>query len=234
MKTSRIDWAKFISEEAKISPVLKSDDLAYRFGMSESIVRRALLRLARRGLVEHFAKKWFINLLAKDFSGRELVNLVQPQSYISLETVLREAGIISQTPVPVTCVTTGLAGSFRSTTVSINFRHLPSGLYWGFQKRRTLYGEFNVADPEKALLDWLYFQGKQGAKVTTDEFDLRKLDIEKVLKYGQKYPKPVQYELLEALVRSGAALPNSTLSKPRESVAQINGGSNGGKVATTR
>ena len=37
MKTSRIDWAKFISEEAKVSPLLKSDEIARRPGMSELV-----------------------------------------------------------------------------------------------------------------------------------------------------------------------------------------------------
>lgn len=203
MKTSHIDWVKFISEEAKVSAVVKSDELALRFGMSEVLVRRALLRLAKRGLVEHFAKKWFINLLARDFSGRELVNLLRPQSYISLETVLRDAGITAQTPVHITCVTTGTAGLFMSKTVSILFRRISAELYWGFHKRRTLYGEFNTADPEKALLDWFYFHSKLGSEVITDEFDFRKLDREKLLKYTKKYPKPVQIKLFEAFVQQG-------------------------------
>jgi len=67
MKTSRIDWAKFVSEEAKVSPLLKSDEIARRLGMSELVVRRSFLRLVKRGMIEHFAKKWFINLLARDF-----------------------------------------------------------------------------------------------------------------------------------------------------------------------
>lgn len=32
--------------------------------MSELVVRRSFLRLAKRGMIEHFAKKWFINLLS--------------------------------------------------------------------------------------------------------------------------------------------------------------------------
>jgi hypothetical protein len=202
MKTSRTDWAKLISEEAKVSPLLNSEEIARRLGMSELVVRRSLLRLVKRGLIEHFAKKWFINLLVPDFSGRELVNILRPQSYISLHTVLREAGISSQAPVSLTCVTTGSPASFRSRTVSIVFRHIASGLYWGFQTRRSLYGTFCVAEPEKALLDWLYLQRKCGAEAITDEFDLSKLDAQKLLAYAEKYPKPVKYEILEALART--------------------------------
>lgn len=144
MKTSRIDWAKFISEEAKVSPLLKSDEIARRPGMSELVVRRSFLRLAKRGMIEHFAKKWFINLFARDFSGGELVNLLRPRSYVSLQTVLRKAGIRSQTPVSITGVTTGEPESFSSGTVSITFRHIKPSLYWGFQARRTFYGTYNV------------------------------------------------------------------------------------------
>src|SRR3984957_557707 len=216
MKTSRIDWAKFISEEAKVSPLLKSDEIARRLAMSELVVRRSLLRLAKRGMIEHFAKKWFINLLARDFSGRELVNLLRPRSYISLQTVLREAGISSQTPVSITCVTTGEPASFSSGTVSITFRHIKPDLYWGFQARRTLYGTYNVAEPEKALLDWLYLERKRGAEPITDEFDFRKLAREKLLSYAQKYPRPVKFELLESLARTGLVLPNGKSSTLHE------------------
>jgi DNA-binding Lrp family transcriptional regulator len=206
MKASRIDWARLISEEAKVSPLLKSDEIARRLGMSELVVRRSLLRLVKRGMIEHFAKKWFINLLARDFLGRELVNLLRPQAYVSLQTVLREAGISSQTPVSITGVTTGEAASFSSRTVSIVFRHIKPGLYWGFQARRTLYGTYNVAEPEKALLDWFYLERKRGAEAITDEYDFSKLDREKLLLYAQKYPRPVKHELLESLARPDAAL----------------------------
>lgn len=208
MKTTRIDWAKFISEEAKLSPLLKSDEIARRLGMSELIVRRSFLRLAKRGMIEHFAKKWFINLLAPDFAGRELVNLLRPRSYVSLQTVLREAGISLQTPVSITAVTTGEPASFSSRRVSITFRHIKPSLYWGFQARKTLYGTYNAAEPEKALLDWFYLERKRGAEAITDEFDFGKVDREKLLLYVQKYPRPVKFELLEALARAGAVLQN--------------------------
>ena len=61
MKTTRIDWARFVSEEAKVSPLLKSDDIAHRLRKSELVVRRSFLRLVKRGMIEHFAKKWFIS-----------------------------------------------------------------------------------------------------------------------------------------------------------------------------
>ena len=208
MKMARIDWAKFIAQEAQVSPVLKSDEIARRLGMSELIVRRSFLRLVKRGMIEHFAKKCFINLLNRDFSGRELVNLLRPRSYVSLQTVLREGGISSQTPLSITCVTTGEPAAFTSRTVSITFRHIKPALYWGFHTRRTLYGSYNLAEPEKALLDWFYLERKRGNALITDDFEFRKLDREKLLLYAQKYPRPVKFELLESLARSGSTSSN--------------------------
>lgn len=83
--------------------------------------------------------------------------------------------------------------------MSITFRHIKPALYWGFHTRRTLYGTYNLAEPEKALLDWFYLERKRGNEVITDDFDFRKLDREKVLLYAQKYPRPVKFELLESL-----------------------------------
>src|SRR5262245_33560204 len=113
VKSKRIDWVRFISEESRVSPILRLDKLALRFKTSEPVVRKALVRLSKRGLIEHFARKIFLNLLAKDFSGRELIELLRPQSYVSLETVLRDSGTISQTPRIITCVTTGAQRTFR-------------------------------------------------------------------------------------------------------------------------
>jgi hypothetical protein len=88
------------------------------------------------------------------------------------------------------------------------------GVYWGFQARRTLYGTYNTAEAEKALLDRFYLARKRGTEVITDEFDLRKVDRDKLLLYAQKYPRPVKFELLESLVRTGAVLSNGK-SPPR-------------------
>jgi hypothetical protein len=161
-----------------------------------------------------------LHLFFRGFNAPALfpaVNLLRPRSYVSLQTVLREAGVSSQTPVSITGVTTGEAASFSSRTVSIIFRHIKPGLYWGFQSRRTLYGTYNVAEPEKALLDWFYLERKRGAEAITDEFDFRKLDREKLLLYAQKYPRPVKQELLESLARPDAALSNGKSSTSHES-----------------
>jgi hypothetical protein len=57
-----------------------------------------------------------------------------------------------------------------------------------------------------------YLAQERGTAAITDEFDLHKLDRDKLLLYTQKYPRLVRFELLESLARTGAVLSNGKSS----------------------
>jgi hypothetical protein len=202
-----MDWVKLITDRARLSGVLRIDDLAREFNVSEVVVGNALRRQEERGLVEHLGKKIFINRLVPDFSGRELINILRPEAYLSLETVLRDSGVSTQTPTMLTCVTPGRPGEFRAKSVSINFRRLSKNLFWGFQEKRTRYGKYNIADPEKALLDWVYLRRQEGSNIHTDELDLQRLDRGKLLQYAARFPIPVRQQIVEAVASFNVVQP---------------------------
>ncbi len=194
-----MDWVRLITDRARISGILRVDELARELNTSEVAVGNALRRQVERGLVEHLGKKIFINRLVLDFSGRELINTLRPESYLSLETVLRDSGISTQSPTVLTCVTPGRPGEFRAKSVSISFRRISKNLFWGFQEKRTRYGKYNIAEPEKALLDWVYLRRQEGSTINTDELDLQRLDRGKLLQYAAKFPIPVKQQIVEAV-----------------------------------
>jgi hypothetical protein len=197
-----MDWAATLRREARRSAVLRSDDLARRYGLAEIVVGNALRRQQRRGLVEHISNKIYINKLASDLSSRELVNLLRPEAYISLESALAEWGVSTQSPSSLTCVTTGFPRTFQTESVRILYRHITKQLYWGFTKRRTRHGEYRIAEPEKALLDWVYLRRREGLSVVLDEVSWSPIDKEKLLRYATQYPKSVRESLLPALWQS--------------------------------
>jgi hypothetical protein len=125
--------------------------------------------------------------------------MLRPEAYLSLETVLRASGVSTQSPTVLTCVTPGRSGEFRAKSVSIIFRRLSRNLFWGFQERSTRYGKYNVADPEKALLDWVYLGRQEGSTIKTDELDLQRLDRGKLLQYAARFPIPVKQQIMEAV-----------------------------------
>ena len=204
-----MDWVKLITDRARLSGVLRIDELAREFNVSEVVVGNALRRQEERGLVEHLGKKIFINRLVPDFSGRELINILRPEAYLSLETVLRDSGVSTQSPTVLTCVTPGRTGEFRAKSVSINFRRLSKNLFWGFQEKRTRYGKYNIADPEKALLDWVYLRRQEGSDIHTDELDLQRLDRGKLLQYAARFPIPVRQQIVEAVASFNVVQPGA-------------------------
>jgi predicted transcriptional regulator of viral defense system len=194
-----MDWAKLIKDRARISGVLRVEELSRELGLSEAAIRNSLRRQETRGLVEHVGNKVFINRLANGFSGRELINILRPEAYLSLETVLRESGVSTQSPRVLTCVTPERSGAFRARSLAIVFRRISRKLFWGFHEERTLYGKYNAADPEKALLDWVYLGRQTGSTIHTDELDLHRLDQSKLVRYASKFPRPVTRQILEAI-----------------------------------
>ncbi len=200
-----MDWPQLIADRARVSGILRVDELAREFATSETAVRNALRRQENRGLVEHLGNKIYLNRLVRDFSGRELINLLRSEAYLSLETVLRDAGISTQSTRMLTCVTPGRSGQFRSKSLWIVFRRISLNLFWGFHQKRTRYGTYNIAEPEKALLDWIYLGRQEGSTVDTDELDLLRLDPSKLLKYADRYPLPVKRQILEAVAQSNVA-----------------------------
>jgi len=195
-----LDWARTLRKEASRSPILRADDLARRYGISEAAIGNALRRQERRGLVEHISRRLYVNKLAHDFSARELVSVLRPEAYISLESALAEWGISTQSPSALTCVTTGFPRKFRSASVHILYRHIGKKLYWGFEHKRTRHGSYRIAEPEKALLDWLYLQRQEGLPTAFDELNLKGIDRKKLLRYAAKYPNSVRRTLQESLV----------------------------------
>jgi len=201
-----MDWAKFLAERARKTAVFNARQLATDLKIPFPTVRRALSRQQQRGLLDNVGNNIFVNRLALEFSGYELINLLRPQSYLSLESVLQNSGISTQSPRDLTCVTSGEPGRFQTSVLSIRYRRIAPHLFWGFHPKRTRYGRYNLAEPEKALLDWIYLLRQEGSIVPTDELDLTPLDLAKLLQYSEKFPKPVRQQVLELVAGSKSAV----------------------------
>jgi predicted transcriptional regulator of viral defense system len=195
-----MNWTTILAEEARTNSILRLDDLAKRRNISEPIVRTALSRCQSRGLVEHVSKGIYINKLNQQFSPRDLANALRPDSYISLESALVEHGIRSQRPAVLTCVTTGYPKMFRRRSVTIVYRKVATSLFWGFEEKLTRYSKYRIAEPEKALLDWIYLNRQEGLPTPLDELNLEFLNLEKLRAYAGRYPSTVKRDVERLLL----------------------------------
>jgi predicted transcriptional regulator of viral defense system len=210
-----MNWTDILTREARRNCVLRADTLARDIGLSQGVVRGALRRYEAKGLLERVSTKIYINHFNHQFSPSDLVNILRPRSYISLESVLVERGIITQNPAVLICVTPGYPHTFSSKSVTIVYRKISSDLYWGYEAKATRYNKFLIAEPEKALLDWVYLNRQEGLPTPLDELHLQFLNPLKLRDYALKFPRTVNETIRDLLIET--AFP----SAPDDSRARV-------------
>jgi predicted transcriptional regulator of viral defense system len=198
-KTVPLDWTNVLTSEARLTDVILADELATRYKLRLASVRKALLRLTDRGLVSRVAEGVYANKLVRDIAATDFIKVLRPSSYVSLESALSYWGLTTQSPVALTCVTTGKPKEYRTPDFSVTFRTISKRLYWGFVEKQTRYSKYLIAEPEKALLDWIYLCLQAGVTPSLDEIGFKSVDKQKLAKYAGKYPGSVRNVLTRSL-----------------------------------
>ncbi|MBI5894565.1 MAG: hypothetical protein HZB24_00625 [Desulfobacterales bacterium] len=126
----------------------------------------------------------------------EAACFVRTPSYISAEWSLHLHGIILQAPTVCTVVTLSTAvGASRNLVyrdVTFEYAHISDRLYFGFETREG----FNLASPEKALLDAVYYRRRVPFG---DELEMDRLDTQRLGKMAQAFPARVRATVNELL-----------------------------------
>jgi predicted transcriptional regulator of viral defense system len=145
-----------------------------------------LTRALQNGLVERIARGVYINAFLKNRPEvEEVACFLRTPSYISCEWALNLHGILLQSPLVCTLLTLSTAvGSARNVQysgVTIEFSHLAAHLFTGFEAR----DGFNLALPEKALLDTIYLRKTIPFR---DELELASLDRRRLERLANPFP----------------------------------------------
>ena len=112
-------------------------------------------------------------------SPEEISFLLYQPSYLSLEYALCHYGIIPEMVFTKTAVTTKTTRKFSNGFGAFSYRHIQPKLFFGYVTKNTASGTYLLAEPEKALLDYLYFNlGKindendvSGLRINTEELE---------------------------------------------------------------
>ena len=111
-----------------------------------------------------------------------LANKIYIPSYISFETALSYYSIIPEIVYTITCATTKTTREFNNGDVAFAYYKIKMQAFTGYVKKEN----YLIADPEKALTDYLYFVAL-GKKTLNDRLDTKKLDKSKILKYARLF-----------------------------------------------
>jgi len=131
--------------------------------------KRKLLANPKRGLY------YFLEFSPQDY---ELANILYSPSYISFETVLSEHGIIPEVVYPIISATTKPTRALEFQERVFKYLKIKRQAFAGYSKKEN----YLVADPEKALADYLYFVSL-GKKRINDRLELSRINKTLLKKY---------------------------------------------------
>lgn len=155
-------------------------------------LKKGYLRKLKKGLYV-FSEEW----KSKTSSPLFVANYLVSPSYISLQYAMGYYGLIPEKVTVYTSVSTKKTNTFENAFGRFQYSSIKKGLFFGFIKETEKGQDYFIALPEKALLDFFYFNSDYQGKF--DEFEslrlqnLDKLNKEKIFKYSSKFTKRVKY-----------------------------------------
>ena len=169
---------KFKDREINIFSTADFENIA---SLSRKSAWAALGRYVKMGLIKS-PKRGLYYLTDNPPNPYLLANKIYIPSYISFETALSYYSVIPEVVYTVTCATTKITREFEKGDIAFTYYKIKKQAFTGYFKKE----DFLIADPEKALTDYLYFVAL-GKKTLNDRLDTSQLDKSKVLKYAKLF-----------------------------------------------
>jgi predicted transcriptional regulator of viral defense system len=177
-------WLDLFRRHARLR-VIHLNHLEILTGMNRHALRVALSRLTARGILRRICRGYYANPFAAPGLEEISAEIYRP-SYVSLESALHRHGILSQAPQVLTCVTTRLPRTTRTSFGTILYRQIRKACFFGFVRE----GEYALADPEKALTDFLYLSRGADARSVLSELDLSAVRRRRLESYARRVGLP--------------------------------------------
>lgn len=138
--------------------------------------------------------------LKSDMPGEvEIANFLYRPSYLSFEYALSFYSIIPEITYSITSATTKPTREFEVQGKDFSYLTIKKEAYGGYISLERDGRTFFIAEPEKALVDYLYFVAI-GKKVVNDRTETRNLSKEKIRKYAKDYKNPRLMEIITEIL----------------------------------
>ena len=172
--------------------------LAYNIFSLKDVLK--ILPAFNRIQLDRWGNKGYLKKIRRGFycfSTQELsrnslfctANKIYTPSYVSLEMALKYYGFIPEEIFQITSVSTKKSTEFGTKVGNFSYRHIKPTLFWGYKLMDFGKQKLLLADPEKAILDYLYVNSN--LKTANDFEEMRingtefreQINLEKFQKY---------------------------------------------------
>ncbi|MEW6100882.1 MAG: type IV toxin-antitoxin system AbiEi family antitoxin domain-containing protein [Candidatus Omnitrophota bacterium] len=166
-------------------PIIRSRDLTGASPKGQNM-RNQLLRWQKKGLILRLRRGVYLlneNDRKINPSRCFLANQIYGPSYISLEYAMNFYGLIPEKVADVTSVTTKKTFSLKNKLGLFIYKHIKSSGFSGFKLLKEPNGlPCLIAVPEKAIIDFLYFNLKRikGRPEDLFKYSYRLQNLEKI------------------------------------------------------
>lgn len=169
-------------------------DLEKITGLSRNSLYIALKRWIESGVIERVAQGIYIPM-GGSLSLENLAAQLYIPNYLSFESAMARHGILNLIPYTLSFATTRKTRKYTLQNQEVEFRQISPQLFFGYEMKSGL----NIAYPEKAFLDEVYFMCRGKVSLDYDELNIEKLSIKPLKKYAARFPLYVQRQLEEIL-----------------------------------
>ena len=170
-----------------------------------SLPRNSLYVALRRweigGIIERVAQGIYTPI-GSNISLENVAAQLYIPNYFSFESALAKCGILNLIPYTLTFATTRKTRKYTLRKQEVEFRQISSELFFGYEMKDRM----NIALPEKAFLDEIYFVARGKATLDFDELDIKKLSIKTLKEFSKRFPTYVQ-NFLKNIIFSSAINP---------------------------
>lgn len=195
----QLNWHQIERELRQTGVTLFSpQDLQHLFGASEIALRFLLTRAVKRGDALKLRRGLYA-LATPIPSELEIANRLYHPSYISFTFALSYHHIIPETVYAITSATTRTTATFMVLGKSFVYHRIKREAFTGYTAVRINHRVIWIAEPEKALVDTLYFVAlkKQGLP---ERIDWSRLSKPKMRAFARLFEFPDLMKHLEELL----------------------------------
>ncbi|PIT89896.1 hypothetical protein COU23_01490 [Candidatus Kuenenbacteria bacterium CG10_big_fil_rev_8_21_14_0_10_36_11] len=135
-----------------------------------------------------------------------IANKIYAQSYISLESALSYYGLIPEGVYAITSISTRKTEKFKTMIAEFFYRKIKPELFFGYKLINIAEQQYKIAEIEKTVLDYLYFNPNIINEADFHEWRfnstdfLVQADLEKMRQYGQAFKSKIFLARTEKII----------------------------------
>jgi predicted transcriptional regulator of viral defense system len=173
-------------------------DFMLLLGITKQAAYRLLWRYEKIGIIIQLKRGLYA--LKNDIpSSYSIANELYRPSYISFDTALSFHDIISETIYTITSATTAITREFKVNNILYSYNRIKKEAYTGYKPIKYNDKTILMAEPEKALADYLYFVDLKKRELHYERMNLKKISKYKLIKYIKLFKRLKMLNLMKKI-----------------------------------